>query len=117
MDKDLSRIASFIIGRSKPPELGVVGYFLQVSIKSKRRKENSILVKSFYDLLKNYTYSDWFLDAKGLLNSLTIITSEYRNKAANLESLSRDDFEKCRNILLGEEGALWKLLQATFSKK
>lgn len=109
-DKDIGRIAKYIMSpNSKDPELGTFGYFLQTSLNSKSRRETSELIKSFYEFLTQYPYSSWVLDKTGLLHSIEIITKEYRNKAAHIEELSQSDFENCKNILIGEQGILWKL--------
>ena len=112
-DKDIGRIAKYIVSAdSKDPEIGTFAHFLQTSLNSKTRRETSNLIKSFYMFLSEFPNSNWILDSSGLLKDLQLITKEFRNKAAHIEELTRDDFDKCKDYLVGNSGSLWKLNKA-----
>ncbi|APX99729.1 hypothetical protein [Lacinutrix venerupis] len=113
LDKDIGRIAKYIVSdNSKPPEIGTFSHFLQTALNSKSRRETSNLIKSFYEFLSEYSFSNWILDKDGLLKSLQIVSKEYRNKAAHIEELSKSEFNNCKELLTGESGVIWKLNKA-----
>ena len=109
-DKDIGRVAKYIDSNdSKDPEIGTFGHFLQTALNSKQRRETSNLIKAFYDFLSRYPYSNWILDNLGLLNSIQLISKNFRNKAAHLDELTKSDFEECKELLIGNDGVLWKM--------
>jgi hypothetical protein len=113
-DKDIGRIASFCTDQTrKPPELGVFAHFLQTTIHSQQRRESSVLIRSFLKLMKEWTGSSWLLDPNGLHGALTSLTTNFRNRAAHIDELSKTDYDACRELVIGENGLLWKLLIAT----
>ena len=113
-DKDLGRIAAFCADSNrKPPELGTLAHFLQTVIQSQDRRQSSALIGSFLKLAGEWTGSHWILDLNGFHQTLTMATVEFRNRAAHIEELSKDDYTKCREFLIGPEGALWKLVIST----
>ena len=109
-DKDIGRIAKFIDSEdAKEPELGTFGHFLQTALNSRQRRETSNLIKAFYDFLSNYPHSNWILDNSGLLRAIQTISKDYRNRAAHIDELTKIDFEECKTLLIGNDGALWKM--------
>ncbi len=113
-DKDLGRIAAFCADTNrKPPELGALAHFLQTVIHSQDRRRSSALIGSFLKLAGGWTGSHWILDPNGFHRTLTVATTEFRNRAAHIEELSKRDYAKCREFLIGPKGALWNLVVST----
>lgn len=109
-DKDLGRIAAFCAEPNrKPPELGVFAHFLQTVIHSQRRRETSTLIGAFLRLTTDWIGSQWLLDPSGLHQSLATLTRDFRNRAAHIDELAEDDYRRCRELVMGSEGVLWKL--------
>ena len=44
---------------------------------------------------------------------LTHLTTTYRSRAAHIDELAEDDYLDCRDLTIGLEGVLWKLLVST----
>lgn len=113
-DKDIGRVAAFCADPSrKPPELGTFAHFLQTVIHSQKRRETSPLVICFLQLVAEWTGSNWLLDSKAFYNSLTKLTTNFRNRAAHIDELGKEDYLGCRELAIGAEGILWQLLVAT----
>ena len=117
-DGDLGRVAGFCADRTrKPPELGAFAHFLQTSIHSEQRRQSSVLLRTFLRLVADWTGSNWLLDPKGLLSGLKALTTSYRNRAAHIDELSKQDYDGCRKLVLGSEGILWSILLSTNRQK
>ncbi|WP_429562666.1 hypothetical protein [Paraburkholderia sp. MM6662-R1] len=117
-DKDVGRIASFSADQTrKPPELGVFAHFLQTAIHSQHRRENSVLIRSFLELLREWAGSSWLLDPNGLHHQLVLLTTNFRNRAAHIDELSKADYDDCRVLVIGTNGLLWTLLTATEERR
>jgi hypothetical protein len=118
-DKDIGRIALFCSSTItiKPPELGTFAHFLQTIINSKSRRNNSLLIGAFLHITTEWTGSNWILDLDGLYKSLSLLIKEYRNRAAHIDELSKDDYISCRDLIIGNNGMLWHLLYATEKHK
>jgi hypothetical protein len=113
-DKDIGRIASSCAEPLwKPPELGVFSHFLQTVIHSHQRRQSSRLIGCFLRLASQWTGSVWLLEPDGLHRSLTLLTTTYRNRAAHIDELSRNDYAGCRELTIGAQGMLWKLVLST----
>lgn len=113
-DKDLGRIAAFCADTNrKPPELGAFAHFLQTVIHSQQRRQNSALISSFLKLAGQWTGSHWLLDPNGLHHALSVVTTQFRNRAAHIEELGKQDYTGCRELVIGPDGALWKLVVST----
>jgi hypothetical protein len=113
-DRDLGRVAAFCADPArKPPELGAFAHFLQTVIHSKQRRETSILLGTFLRLIANWKDSYWLLEPKGLHNALALLTTAFRNRAAHIDELGEQDYLGCRELVMGREGVLWKLVVAT----
>ena len=113
-DKDIGRVAAFCAepGR-KPPELGSFAHFLQTVIHSRKRRQTSKLISCFIRLSAAWTGSTWLLVPDGLHRALTHLTVTYRNRAAHIDELSRGDYLGCRDITIGSQGVVWKLITST----
>lgn len=113
-DKDLGRVAKFCADQAqKPPELGAFGRFLQTATHSQERRETSALLGCFLKLVAEWTGSHWLLDPKGLHFKLHNLIAHFRNRAAHIDELGMVDYVSCRNLVIGSEGLLWKLVVAT----
>jgi hypothetical protein len=112
-DKDIGRVAAFCMdtGR-KPPELGAFAHFLQTAIHSQSRRGTSVLLGRFLRLAREWSGSSWLLDSNGLHRSLAILTDQFRNRAAHIDELGRQDYLDCRALVIGGAGVLWLLLDA-----
>ena len=92
-DKDIGRVAAFCSDATrKPPELGTFAHFLQTFIHSQHRRVASALFRSFTSLTADWIGSHWLLEPKGLHQALTTLTSEFRNRAAHIDELSKEDY-------------------------
>jgi hypothetical protein len=117
-DKDFGRVAKYCNSPSnKPPELGVFAHFLQTFALSTSRRATSGLLHAFDSLICDLPRRDWLIDRGGLSPSLTKLCSEYRNRAAQVESLSRADYLACREFVCGTDGLIWKIVSATLGQK
>jgi len=113
-DKDLGRVAAFCAEPTrKPPELGAFAHFLQTFIHSQERRGTSSLLGSFVKLAAEWTGSQWLLDPKDFHAALTFLTTDFRNRAAHIDELGKEDYDKCRELVIGTNGFLWKLVLAT----
>ena len=113
-DKDFRRVAEFCADpQRKPPELGSFSHFLQTAIHSQRRRQSSKLIGCFVRLAAAWTDSTWVLVPDGLHRALTRLTSTYRNRAAHIDELARDDYLGCREVTIGGQGVIWKLITST----
>ena len=113
-DKDIGRVAAFCSEpERKPPELGAFAHFLQTVTHSKQRRHTSKTIGCLLRLSAEWTGSTWLLEPKGLCQMLTLLTTSYRNRAAHIDELAREDYLGCRDIAIGVEGILWKLILST----
>lgn len=113
-DKDIGRVAAFCADPNrKPPELGAFAHFLQTVIHSQQRRETSALLHSFLRLAAEWTGSNWLLDPKAFHRALTLLTTSFRNRAAHIDELNKEDYVGCRKLVIGSEGVVWRLLLAT----
>ncbi len=109
-DKDIGRVAAFCADQNrKSPELGAIAHFLQTVTHSQRRRGTSELIGVFLRISTDYKGSQWLLDPCGLHQSITKITTGFRNKAAHIDELSEVDYHQCRELVMGSDGILWKL--------
>jgi hypothetical protein len=113
-DKDIGRIAAFCSDpQRKPPELGTFAHFLQTAIHSETRRAKSPLIGSFLRLAGTWTGSTWVLDPSGLHGALVRLTTTYRNRAAHIDELDQTDYNGCRQLTVGYDGLVWKLVVST----
>lgn len=113
-DRDLGRVAAFCANPSrKPPELGAFAHFLQTAIHSHQRRKTSILLGSFLRLIADWTDSHWLLEPRGLYSAVALLIADFRNRAAHIDELGKQDYVSCRELVMGPEGVLWKLAVAT----
>lgn len=113
-DKDIGRVASFCQDPTrKPPELGSFAHFLQTVIHTEQRRASSTLIRTFLHQSSKWTGSQWVLLPTGLLDALGVLTTSFRNRAAHIDELGRDDYLACREHVIGPRGLLWNLVVAT----
>lgn len=113
-DKDIGRVAGFCADpQRRPPELGSFSHFLQTVIHSQQRRQTSRLIGCFLRLSADWIGSNWLLATDGLYHALTILATSYRNRAAHIDELAREDYIGCRELVAGDEGLLWKLILST----
>jgi hypothetical protein len=86
---------------------------LQTAINSKERRETSTLLRCFFKLAANWSGSHWLLEQSGLHETLVQLTSKFRNRAAHIDQLGKQDYGDCRELVIGSAGAIWKFLLAT----
>ncbi len=112
-DKDIGRVAAFCCDPTrKPPELGAISHFLQTAIHSQNRRATSALLGRFSALAAKWTGSNWVLDPNGLTAGLISLTANFRNRAAHIDELGKDDYLGCRKLAIGPDGIVWRLLVA-----
>jgi hypothetical protein len=117
-DKDIGRIAAFCVEpQHRPPELGVFSHFLQTAIHSHQRRQTSRLIGCFLRLAGQWIGSTWLLDPDGLHRALALLTTTYRNRAAHIDELARSDYLGCRELTVGGQGVVWKLVLSTERRK
>ncbi len=113
-DRDLSRIAKFCgVAAGSPPELGTVRYFLSVAAGSKQRIESSPLLRTLKGVFARWPRSGWLVDRTGGLEGIEKLTTCFRNRAAHIDALTKQDFEQCYALAAGPKGLLWELVLAT----
>lgn len=113
-DKDYGRIAAFSVDPTRrPPELGAIVHFLRTLSNSKQRRQQSTLLQAFLKMVSSWTGSHWILDESGLARFLDTLTVGYRNPAAHTTELGQVDYTSCRELVLGADGGLWRLLVST----
>ncbi len=113
-DKDIKRVAAFCANPTRnPPELGAFAHFLQTVVHSHRRRSTSVLMRNFLQLAKEWTGSNWLLDATAFHQSLTHLITRFRNRAAHIDELGKEDYVACRDLTIGTQGIIWQLLVAT----
>jgi hypothetical protein len=113
-DKDFGRLACFCTDPTrKPPELGTFGRFLQVAIHSEKRRATSTLLITFFKLCAEWVGSHWLLESDGFHPALESLITTFRNRAAHIDELSKQDYLSCRKLVIGSDGVLWKIILAT----
>jgi hypothetical protein len=113
-DKDIGRVAAFCGDtHRKPPELGAFAHFLQTVFHSQERRRTSCLIGCFLRLAGQWTGSTWLLEPEGLHRALTVLAGTYRNRAAHIDELARDDYLGCRELTIGSQGIVWNLVLST----
>jgi GH24 family phage-related lysozyme (muramidase) len=113
-DKDFGRIAKYCAGNSPtPPEIGTIGHFLNTVAHSRTRMATSAFLQEFRLMLSRWPRSMWLIDDRGAIEQMATLTKHYRNRAAHIEELSSSDYAACFQLVVGENGMLWKLIEAT----
>jgi hypothetical protein len=111
-DPDLGALARWAAGKAKSPELGTLRHSLITVANSKRRLETSAVIKTLKLQTSKWPRGRWLLDPEGLPAMLSRLTN-YRNDAAHLGSLGSDDYRTCRQLVIGDDGFMWNLVDAT----
>ena len=87
--------------------------FLQTSLNSKSRRKSSPIIAGIFQFVATLPNSQWLTDTNGFHESLVRLTRDFRNRAAHIDALTRNDYDQCRTFMLGPDGILWKLIAAT----
>ena len=113
-DKDIGPVAKFCADKTrKSPGLGEFSRFLQTVIHSKRRRSTSIVIRNFLQLARDWTGSNWILDPNSFHHSLEKLNTKFRNRAAHVDELGRNDYINCRDLVIGNEAMMWNLAIST----
>jgi hypothetical protein len=117
-DKDFGKIACYCSGKSmKSPELGVINHFISTAVNSKERLETSNFLKlGFKGFLSKLPNHNWIIDKSGLSSGIQALTTNYRNKAAHTDELEERDYQKCKDLVFGDNGIIWDLLLSSERK-
>lgn len=116
-DKDFARFARYCAGRAPAPEMGSLAYMLGVAARSKRRATHSPMLTALTRLGTGWTGGEWILAADGLAEQANALTRQFRNPAAHTAVLDKDDFDRCRDLVQGENGLLGRLIEATLPRR
>jgi hypothetical protein len=113
-DKDIGRIAQYCAGRGgRQPELDVIQHFLATVAHSQKRAARSTVMRGFQALVDSWPNGRWLLEDAGAIGGFKELTTKYRNRAAHTEALHHDDWEACRDLVVGARGLLPQLVAAT----
>lgn len=114
-DKDIWRVARFCADSmtAKPPELGSFAHFLQTAVNSESRRATSPIFRALFQLFASWPDAGWLTEAQGLHASIDRLTKDYRNRAAHTDSLTQSDYNACRELVIGPNGILWRIILAT----
>jgi len=112
-DRHFERVARYCQGKANAPELGSLAHFLRTAANSKRRAETSVLVATLRTATKAWPSADWLFAKGGFTDAIEQLTRRYRNPAAHTALLSEEDYTGCADLVLGQDGLLWRLIVAT----
>ena len=113
-DREIGHIAKFCSDTTqKPPALGAFAHFLQTVIHSKQRRNTSVVICNFLQLARVWSDPEWILDPGSFHRSLMTLINQFRNSAAHIDELGRDDYLLCRDLVIGNQGIIWRLLLST----
>ena len=113
-DRDIGHIAKFCSDiTQKPPVLGAFAHFLQTVFHSKQRRNTSVVIRKFLQLARVWSDPEWVLNPGSLHRSLSTLINQFRNRAAHIDELGRDDYLLCRDLVIGSQGLIWRLLLST----
>ena len=118
-DRDLSSMARYIKEiDAKTPELGTFAYYLSVFIHSKKRAKNSAVLQAFKEFVSQLPRPEFVTDKNILLDTLTRITTKYRNGAAHTELLPFKVLDEFYQLLIGtgQNGFIFKMLDSLVGK-
>lgn len=116
-DGNLRRAAQFCQDSQRYPlELGSMQRFLATASLVPFTSPSPLL-ECFRNLLANWPRSGWLLNKDGALAAIERLRVDFRNKAAHIEELGRDDYRNCFAAVAGPEGLLWQLIAATQTLK
>jgi hypothetical protein len=116
-DNDFRRVAAFVADAARKPTLGEFRRFLEVAIHSQRRRRTSKLLAAFFALCRDWVESHWILQTDGLSNHLSELTKKFRNPAAHIDELSQENYQACRDLVIGNDGMLWRIVLATQNQR
>ena len=91
-------------------------HFLQTVIHSKRRRETSATIRTFLRLAGDWSGANWILDPAGLHRTVVTLATNFRNRAAHIDELGSTDYRRCRELVVGSQGVVWRLVLSTMHK-
>jgi hypothetical protein len=109
-DRDFSRMARFCKG-GRPVELGAIAFFMSAVVRSDRA-DRSPLATALKSLTRRGPQSDWLFASDGFVERVRQLTQRYRNPAAHTALLNAEDYLSCVEVIRGDDGILWRLLEA-----
>jgi hypothetical protein len=110
-DAQLRRVAKYVTGAARPPELGAIRLLLTTMADTTRRIGTSVLLQRLREQLADWPNARWLTtEAPTALERLTV---QYRNPAAHVEVLRRQDYDACFQLVAAEDGTLWNIVAAT----
>jgi hypothetical protein len=99
-----------------PPELGGISFYINLVAKSSSYRDKAASAP----LLKTYSekrpFFDWYTRGGGAASDIETIVTKFRNRAAHISELAHDDFQECKELVLGSEGILSNILRASQPK-
>jgi len=117
-DKDVSRFAKYLKSSDKaPPEMGSFSYFLKTATHSKERSQSSPTIKSFLTFIRKKHDCEWLISENGLQMHIDTLVTQFRNKSAHVGQMSRDEYLKCREFVIGNDGIMWILVASLICQK
>jgi hypothetical protein len=117
-DKDLGAVARYCADQArKPPEMGSIEHFMRTAAFSKSRAASSPLLACLGRLYSRWPNARTLMTADDLLGPLGVLRADFRNRAAHLGELTKDDYDRCKELVLGQDGLLWRLIIATQTQK
>jgi len=51
-----------------------------------------------------------------LSSGIQALTTNYRNKAAHTDELEEQDYQKCKDLVFGDNGIIWDLILSSERK-
>jgi len=73
---DLGRLAAFCADPTrKPLELGAIGHFLLTAVLGEARRATSTIRRTFFQLARDWSGSQWLLDPGGLPAIIGTVTT------------------------------------------
>jgi hypothetical protein len=71
------------------------------------------MLQSLKKLLADWPQSGWLTDDKGAIYWLRFLISQFRNRAAHIDDLSKSDYDQCFDLVIGRDGILWHFISST----
>lgn len=113
-DKRTQGLEKYLFGiNDTPPEIGRVAFFLQLLAKSRGFRENSTTLELLKIFSEKRPLSSWFYAEDGISDSLTELVEKFRNNAAHISELTKEDYVECEKLTLMENGILEKISKCT----
>jgi len=110
-DKRTQNIEKYIFGaKDTPPEVGGVAFFTELLAKSQNFRASSPTLQILKIFSAKRPFASWFYSENGASKPLSELVKEFRNKAAHISDLTRQDFLECEKLTLMSNGILEKIV-------